>query len=29
LQEADSIPIEDHDQKLDFIITERETIRCG
>ncbi len=29
LQEADSIPIEDHDQKLDFIVTERETIPCG
>jgi 5-formyltetrahydrofolate cyclo-ligase len=29
VQEADSIPIEDHDQKLDFIITERETIRCA
>ena len=23
------IPIEDHDQKLDFIVTERETIRCA
>ena len=29
VQEADSIPIEDHDQKLDFIVTERETIRCA
>jgi len=29
VQEADSIPIENHDQKLDFIVTERETIRCA
>jgi 5-formyltetrahydrofolate cyclo-ligase len=29
VQEADSIPIEDHDQKLDFIVTERETIPCA
>ncbi len=29
VQEADSIPIEDHDQKLDFIVTERETIHCA
>ncbi len=28
-QEADEIPVEPHDQKLDFIVTERETIRCG
>ncbi|QGM46312.1 5-formyltetrahydrofolate cyclo-ligase [Methylocystis heyeri] len=28
VQEADAIPIEPHDQKLDYIITERETIRC-
>jgi 5-formyltetrahydrofolate cyclo-ligase len=29
LQEADVIPTEPHDQKLDFIVTERETIRCA
>ena len=29
VQEADSIPVEDHDQKLDYIVTERETIRCA
>jgi 5-formyltetrahydrofolate cyclo-ligase len=28
VQEADAVPTEPHDQKLDFIITERETIRC-
>ena len=29
VQEADAIPTEPHDQKLDYIITERETICCG
>jgi 5-formyltetrahydrofolate cyclo-ligase len=29
VQEADAVPTEPHDEKLDFIITERETIRCG
>jgi 5-formyltetrahydrofolate cyclo-ligase len=29
IQEADAIPIEPHDQKLDYIVTERETICCG
>jgi 5-formyltetrahydrofolate cyclo-ligase len=29
VQEADVIPTEPHDQKLDFIVTERETIRCA
>ncbi len=29
VQEADAVPIEPHDQKLDYIITERETIFCG
>ncbi len=29
LQEADAIPTEPHDQKLDYVITERETIRCA
>ncbi len=28
VQESDSIPTEPHDQKLDFIVTERETIKC-
>ena len=27
LQEVDAVPTEPHDQKLDFIVTERETIR--
>ncbi len=29
LQEANAIPTEAHDQKLDFIVTERETICCA
>ena len=29
LQESDAIPAEPHDQRLDFIITERETIDCA
>ena len=29
VQEAEAIPTESHDQKLDFIVTERETICCG
>jgi len=28
-QEAEAIPTEPHDQKLDYILTERETIACG
>jgi 5-formyltetrahydrofolate cyclo-ligase len=28
LQEASAIPTEPHDQKLDFVLTERETIDC-
>lgn len=27
-QEADAVPIETHDQKLNYIVTEREMIRC-
>jgi 5-formyltetrahydrofolate cyclo-ligase len=29
VQEADAVPTEPHDQKLDYIITERETISCA
>jgi len=29
LQEADAIPAEPHDQKLDYVVTERETIACA
>ncbi len=29
VQEAGAVPTEPHDQKLDYVITERETIRCG
>jgi len=29
VQEADAIPTEPHDQKLDFIVTEREMICCA
>ena len=29
LQERDAVPSESHDQRLDFIITERETIECA
>ncbi len=29
VQEADAVPTEPHDQKLDYIITENETICCG
>ena len=29
LQESDAIPAEPHDQRLEFIITERETIDCS
>lgn len=28
-QDVDSVPHDDHDQKLDFIMTEKELIRCG
>jgi 5-formyltetrahydrofolate cyclo-ligase len=28
-QEIDAVPDEPHDQRLDFIVTERETLRCG
>ena len=29
LQECDAVPAESHDQRLNFIITERETIDCA
>jgi len=29
VQGVDSVPHDDHDQKLDFIMTEKELIRCG
>ncbi len=29
LQECEAIPAEPHDQRLDFILTERETIGCA
>jgi 5-formyltetrahydrofolate cyclo-ligase len=29
LQEAERVPAEAHDQKLDYVLTERETIICG
>jgi 5-formyltetrahydrofolate cyclo-ligase len=29
LQEAESVPTEPHDQKLDYVLTEREAIRCA
>ena len=28
-QEIDAVPEEPHDRRLDWIVTERETIRCG
>ncbi len=28
-QEIDTVPDEPHDRRLDWIVTERETIRCG
>lgn len=28
-QEIDAVPDEPHDRRLDWIVTERETIRCG
>lgn len=28
-QEVDQLPIEDHDQRLDFIITEKEILSCS
>ena len=28
-QEIDAVPDEPHDQRLDWIVTERETLRCG
>lgn len=28
-QEAEAVPIESHDQKLDYVVTERETISCS
>lgn len=28
-QEIETVPDEPHDQRLDWIVTERETIRCG
>jgi len=28
-QEIEAVPDETHDQRLDWIVTERETIRCG
>ena len=28
-QEIDAVPQEPHDRRLDWIVTERETIRCG
>lgn len=29
LQEAEAVPFEPHDQRLDYILTERETIACA
>ena len=28
-QEIDAVPDEPHDRRLDWIVTERETLRCG
>jgi 5-formyltetrahydrofolate cyclo-ligase len=29
VQEADTVPMEDHDRRLDIVVTEREVVRMG